>query len=187
MRLFQEHPGWNWHTDDPARLYRKDSGNSIEAPQMLKCYVMHNSVNYGEFIEVEVEKLEFLASAMFGVGRDSSPGSNTKWTGDAYKHGIYRCLRPLSGRPAIVIIEVHGGGTHGYYWNTFTAHETWTRLASTLPSEALWNICHDLCQMYQNARRVEREKLHRQFLEGRLRRRRRNHTVYVEVLSTGPE
>jgi hypothetical protein len=182
MRLIQEHAGWNWHTDDPAKLYVKDTGNNPEPPKILKCYVMHDSLNYGEFIEVEFEKLEFLALAMFGAGRASSSGSNTKWTGDAYKHGIYRCLRPFSGHPAIVIIEVHGGGTQGYYWNTLTAHETWIHLADVLSSEALWNICHDLCQMYHNARNVERRKLHRQFLEGRPRKRRRNHDLYVEVL-----
>ncbi|MCU1299454.1 MAG: hypothetical protein JWO91_3732 [Acidobacteriaceae bacterium] len=123
MRLIQEHTGWNWHTDDPARLFIKNSGSNTEAPKMLECYVMHDSLNHGEFIEVEFEKLEFLASALFGAGRVSSLGSNTKWTGEAYtgeayKDGIYRCLRPFSGHPAIVIIEVHGGGTQGYYWNT---------------------------------------------------------------------
>jgi hypothetical protein len=182
MRLIQEHTGWNWHTDDPAKLHIRDSGSNTEARNMLERHVMHDSASYGEFIEVEVEKLEFLASAMFGVGRVSSPGSNTKWTGDAYKHGIYRWRRPFSVCPAIVIIEVHGGGTQGYYWNTLTAHETWTHLADILSSEALWNVCHDLCQMYHNARNVERRELHRQFLEGRLRKRRRNHNLYVEVL-----
>jgi hypothetical protein len=182
MRLIQKYAGWNWHTDDPAKLSIKDSGNSTEAPKILKCYVMHDLLNHGEFVEVEFEKLEFLASAMFGAGRPSQPGSNTKWTGDAYKHGIYRCLRPSPGQPAIVIIEVHGGGTQGYYWNTLAAHEMWIHLADILSSEALWNICHDLCGMYHNARSAERGKLQRQFLEGRLRKRRRNRILHVEVL-----
>jgi hypothetical protein len=182
MRLIQERPGWNWYTDDPAKLHIKDSGSSIETPKTLKCYVMHDSVNCGESIEVEFENLEFLASAIFGLGRPSSPGSNTKWTGDAYKHGIYRCMRPFSAHPVIVIIEAHGGGTQGYYWNTLTAYETWTHLANILPTEALWSVCHDLCQMYHNARSVERRKIHREFLEGRLRKRRRNRTAHIEVL-----
>jgi hypothetical protein len=57
-----------------------------------------------------------------------------------------------------------------------------THLADILSSEALWNVCHDLCQMYHSARNVERRELHRQFLEGRLRKRRRNHNLYVKVL-----
>ena len=187
MRLIQERPGWNWHSDDPARLYIKDSGNSIESPKMLKCYIMRDSANYGDFIDVEVEKLEFLASGMLGAGRASSRGSNTKWTGDAYKHASYQCPRPSYGRRAIVIIEAHGGGTQGYFWNTLSAYETWTHLVNILPSEVLWNVCHDLCQMYHNARSVERKKIHRQFLEGRLRKKRRNQTVYVEVLAAGTE
>jgi hypothetical protein len=46
----------------------------------------------------------------------------------------------------------------------------------------LWNICHDLCRMYANARHVERNKTHTEFVEGRLKKRRRGQTAYVEVL-----
>lgn len=182
MKLIQDVPGHNWRTDDPARLYIDRTGHLTEAPQTLKCFVMHDSLNQGEFIEIEFDSLEFLATAMFGEGRLSPGGGSTRWTGSSYKHAIYRCTRRFSYR-AIVIIETHGGGTQGYYIATLTTDETWAHLAQSLTSETLWNICHDLCRMYQNARYVERKKTYMQFLQGRLKKRRRGQTSYVEVLA----
>ena len=182
MELIQDFPGYNWHTDDPARLYFPRTGHLTGAPLALKCFVMHDSLNRGECIEVEVDRLEYLATAKFGQGRLSPGGGNTRWTGDAYQHAIYRYTEPFSSRGSIVIIETHGGGTQGYHLATLTAAETWAGLARSLLSETLWNICHDLCRMYQNARYVERQTIYRQFLQGRLKRRRRSHKVYVQVL-----
>ncbi len=182
MKLIQEHPRYNWRTDDPARLYVSGTGHLTEAPPALKCFVMHDSLNRGDCIDVEFDRLEFLAAAMFGQGRLSSPEGNTRWTGSAYQHAIYRYKQPFSSRGSIVIIEVHGGGTQGYHISTLTADETWVRLAHSLPSEMLWNICHDLCRMYGNARYIERQTIYAQFLQGRLKKRRRRHKVYVQVL-----
>jgi hypothetical protein len=180
LRLIQNHPGHNWHTDDPAMLYMRNTGHLAEPPQTLNCFVLHDSLNGGEFIEIELERLEFIASAMFGEARPS--GGSTKWTGDAYRHAIYRYTRPYSSYGAIVIIETHGGGTQGYYIRTLTAVETWSHLAATLTSELLWNVCHDMCRMYDNARYVERHRIYAQFLQGRLKKRRRGGRVSVQVL-----
>jgi hypothetical protein len=182
MKLIQDHPGYNWRTDDPARLHISGTGHLPEAPLALKCFVMHDSLNRGERIEVEFDCLEFLATAMFGQGRLSPGGGNTRWTGSAYQHAIYSYTRPFSSRGSIVIIETHGGGTQGYHIATLTAAETWAGLAHSLPSETLWNICHDLCRMYQNARDVERQTIYTHFLQGRLKKRRRSHKLYVQVL-----
>jgi hypothetical protein len=183
MKLTQDHAGENWHTEDPATLYIKHSGLLSEPPLTLTCFVMNDSLNRGEFIEVMFEHLEFLAAAMFGEGRLSPCGGTTKWIGSAYKHAIYRYKRSVVSSGSIVIIEAHGGGTQGYCINTLTAVETWTHLACALPSEMLWNICHDLCQMYANARYVERQKIHLQFLQGRLKKRRRNNRLHVELVA----
>jgi hypothetical protein len=182
MKLVQDHPGYNWRTDDPARLHISGTGHLAEAPIALKCFVMHDSLNRGESIEVEFDCLEFLATAMFGHGRLSPGGGNTWWTGSAYQHAIYRCTRPFSSRGSIVIIETHGGGTQGYHIATLTAAETWAGQALSLPTETLWNICHDLCCMYHNARYVERQTIYTQFLQGRLKKRRRSNRLCVHVL-----
>ena len=183
MKLVQDHPGYNWRTDDPARLHISRTGHLPEAPLALKCLVMHDSLNRGERVEVEYASLEFLATAVFGEGRLSPGEGNTRWTGDSYKHAIYRYSQPFSSRGSIVIIETHGGGTQGYHIATLTAAEMWVGLALSLPSESLWNICHDLCRMYHNARYVERQTIYTQFLQGRLKKRRRRHKVYVQVLA----
>ena len=182
LRLIQDQPGENWHTDDPAQLHLARTGRLSEPPQTFSCFVLHDSLNRGELIEIEVDRLEFIAAAMFGEGRLSPGGGNTRWTGSAYKHAIYRHTRPLSSYAAIVILETHGGGTQGYYIDTLTAVETWSYLARTLSSELLWNICHDLCRMYDNVRYVERQTTYTLFLQGRLKKRRRGATAYVKVL-----
>jgi hypothetical protein len=180
MRLIQDHPGWNWRTDDPARIHIDRTGHLTEAPTTIKCFRMHDTVNGGEFHEVEFDRLEFLAAAMFGEGRPS--GGGVKWTGSAYKHAIYRHTRPFTSYTSIVMIETHGGGTQGYYIATLTADETWTHLTHSLSSEMLWNICHDLCKVYENARFIERQTIHQQFLQGRLKKRRRRKNYYVQVV-----
>lgn len=177
MRLIQDRAGENWHSDDPAGLYIDRTGHLAEPPQKLRCFVLHDSLNKGDVLEIEIARLEFMAAAMFGEAR-----GNPKWTGDAYRHAIYRYTPEFSAYPTIVVVETHGGGTQGYYIRTLTAVETWSHLASTLPSELLWNVCRDLCDMYHNARYVEQHRIHCQFVEGRLKKRRRRNRVYVEVL-----
>ncbi len=41
MKLIQDFPGYNWRTDDPARLHISGTGHLAEA---LKCFVMHDSL-----------------------------------------------------------------------------------------------------------------------------------------------
>jgi hypothetical protein len=45
MKLIQDFPGYNWRTDDPARLHISRTGHLTEAPLVLKCFVMHDSLN----------------------------------------------------------------------------------------------------------------------------------------------
>lgn len=186
MKLIQDNPGHNWHTDDPAKLFFARTGELTEAPKTMNCFVMNDSLNSGESIEIEFDHLGFVAQALFGDSRPSLASGNTKWTGSAYKYAIYRHTPAFGVYPAIVIIETHGAGTQGYYIKTLTAVQTWAHLTHTLPAETLWNICHDLCRMYANARYVERKAVHAQFLEGRLKKVRRQHRIFVELLPERP-
>jgi hypothetical protein len=182
MKLIQDNPGHNWHTDDTAKLFIARTGELNEAPKTISCFVTNDSLNSGEVIEVEFTQLEFIAPAVFGDSRPSLGGRSTRWTGSAYKYALYQHGSTYEIYPAIVIIETHGGGTQGYYIKTLTAVDTWRHFAHVLPTETLWNICHDLSRMYANARYIERKIIHTQFLQGRLKRVRRNKRLFVEVL-----
>lgn len=179
MKPTQARPSSYWTSNDPADLWFDDAGR--EAPQTIRCYNMHDHLNRGEARDVPVETLEFLAAGIFGEARPSDLGPTTRWTGDSHRYGIYRNPTGLY-RNGIVVIECHGAGMSGYAFDSLVAGETWKHVANAFPPEMIWNICNLFVDAYRTARDAERHFMGRAFLEDRLKKRRRNHRVHVEIL-----
>lgn len=176
MNVIQEHEGYNWKTDDSAGLYLAHTGHK-EAPQELPVQ------NIGHYAEVrtgtiQIADLEFMGAGLFGEGRGSA-AHGSKWTGDCYKFGVYKL--PKRKRGAIVIIRTDGSGTHVYLNDDITALETWEHLVKVSTPEMLWNICYVVVFSYEQGRNHTRREVHQQFVQGRLKKVRRNRQVYVEV------
>lgn len=121
-----------------------------------------------------------MAVGIFGAGRPSRTCRNVKWTGDAYEYGLYQYASGAARHPAIVVLRTDGGGTYAYIDDTLTAIETWTTIAAQ-PPEMIWNICHLIAHTYERAFCAGRAQIEQIFLEGRLKKRRRQGRLRVEV------
>ena len=180
MHPTQAHPGHYWKTNDPADLAFNEAGP--DQPQTIRCYNMQDHLNRGEFRHVPIAGLEFLAAGHFGEARSSRPGSTTKWTGSSHRYGIYRNPSGLY-KNGIVVLERHGGGMVGYAFDNLVAGETWDHIAANFSPEMIWNLCNQIAHAYRTARDAERHIAYQAFAEGRLKKRRRQNKIYVEVIA----
>ncbi len=71
----------------------------------------------------------------------------------------------------------------GYAFDNLVAGDTWEHIAATFRPEMIWNLCHQIAHAYRAARDAERHIAFRAFAEGRMKKRRRNHKIYVEVVA----
>ncbi len=177
MQPTQRSPGYYWKTNDPADLPFNESGPDV--PTSIRCFNMQDHLNRGEFRHVPVEGLVYLASGTFGEARPA--GARATWSGDSHRYGIYRNPSGLY-KNGIVVLECHGAGMVGYAFDNLVAGETWQHIAATFPPEMIWNLCYQIAHAYRAARDAERSILQRAFIEGRMKKRRRSHQVYVELL-----
>lgn len=178
MKFIQDTPGYNHHTDDAADIYFRNTAN--QAPTHLHCVGMGYALSStsAQIFEVELAPFELIGVGQFGVGRPCGWDTATKWTGDSHKYGIYKHGRKL------LILESHGGGEQGYYDNSSHAIELFDQLCSSLPSERIWDLCYQIATTENRAYLKGRQEVMTLFLQGRLRHRKRNHRVHVEILPT---
>jgi hypothetical protein len=115
-----------------------------------------------------VEDLNFIGAGLFGAGRPCLGGS-AKWTGNAYRYGVYTSHKPYSG-PAIVILQSSGGGMVGLQFDFRTSVETWQHLATTSSPELLWNFCHEQFELHREALEGQKRTVFAAFVEGRLKK-----------------
>jgi len=179
MLLQREGEGFNWHTDDPARLYLSNTGNFSEAPTELSAFVIgRGGVIRPATRVVKLEALRLLGHGLFGESRPCGCGSNTRWTGNAYRFGIYE-----EPRKRVVIIRTDGSGTTVYAVDETDALGTWQKFIAALPSDLIWNLCMTLSNTYRKGRTDERQVVLQQFLEGKLRKRKRRGVLQVVILN----
>jgi hypothetical protein len=179
MNPTQAHPGHYWHTDDPADLAFNEAGP--DQPQTVRCYNMQDHLNRGEFRDVPVAALEYMAAGIFGEGRPSRITSTIRWTGSSHRYGIYRNPTGLY-RTGIVILECHGGGMYGYAFDNLVSGDTWQHIAANFQQEMIWNLCNQIAHAYKTARDAERSALLQAFLEGRLKRRRKGSKQWAQIV-----
>jgi hypothetical protein len=177
VKFIQEHPSWNYRTDDAAQIYFRSSEKG--APTHLRCVGMgfELSAHSGTEYSVELAPFECIGAGSFGEGRLCFQSGGTKWTGNSHKYGIYK------HRGSLLILESHGGGEQGYLDRDSHAIELFDHLCATLPPERLWDICYLSAKTENRAHRKGREEMTMLFLQGRLKRRRRNNRYRVEILS----
>jgi hypothetical protein len=174
----------DWHNDPatPPNLKPIEFGKFFQP-------VYPNGI---QTFEVKTSEWTHVARASFGPGRiawrSADRKSETKWTGDSHRYDIYSQKKGSHfGRAAWAIRFSHGGGTG---WFVYEAHsETKSNpieFAASLPEPQRWDFCNFLCESVERtaceAARDEFRKVGEAFIEGRLKKRRRNHTVRVEIV-----
>jgi hypothetical protein len=180
MRFVQDGSLENYHTDDAARIYIR--GTADKAPTHLRCVGMGFDLSAHSDVEfnLELAPFELIGVGRFGEGRPCDGWSDTKWTGDSHKYGVYKHGRSL------LIIESHGGGEQGYLDRHSHAIELFDLMCATQPPERIWDICHLIAHTENRAYRKGRNEMTTLFLQGRLRRKRRNHRHELEILPESP-
>ena len=179
MILQQEREGYNWHTDDPAHLYISNTGHLTDGPKEVTAFIIgRGGVVRAATRVVNLATLKFMGWGLFGEGRPCRFDARTRWTGDAFKFGIYE-----EGTGNVVIIRTDGAGTTAYAVDETDALDTWGKILAILPSEQVWNLCATITGTYRKGCDDERRRVFDQFLEGRLRKRKKHGVVSVEVRS----
>jgi hypothetical protein len=121
-----------------------------------------------------------MGCGLFGESRPCSFDAKTRWTGDAFKFGIYE-----EAARNIVIIRTDGAGTRAYVVDETDAIDTWGKILATLPSEQVWNLCATITGTYRKGCDDERRRVFKLFLEGKLRKCKKYGGATVEVLGEG--
>jgi hypothetical protein len=176
VRFVQDRPGENCHTDDAAKIYFRSSAE--RAPTHLRCVGMgfalcaHSDAEFN----VELTPFELIGVGAFGAGRPSHVGSNTKWTGNSHKYGVYK-----NGN-SLLMLESHGGGEQGYYDDSSHAIQLFDELCATLPRERIWDVCYLIAQTENRAYRKGRHEMAVLFLENRLKRRKHHGYYRLDIL-----
>jgi hypothetical protein len=180
MNFVQDAPHENYHTDDAASIYIR--GSADKAPTHLHCVGMgfELSAHSDAEFNLELAPFELIGVGRFGEGRPCGGLSGTKWTGASHKYGVYKQGRSL------LIIESHGGGEQGYLDRHSHALELFDFLCATLPPERIWDLCYLIAHTENRAYRKGLNEMKTLFLQGRLRRKRRNHQYRVEILPESP-
>jgi hypothetical protein len=125
-------------------------------------------------INVPVQNLQLLAAVNFGEARLCWAGSETRWSGDSFRFGIYRVLKD-DGTPegrCILLVEVNGAGMFFYHWQQADSLRLWENLVATLPEPRLWDLIHGLVGTWRKGGNCERDRLHKLIVAGRIKRRK---------------
>jgi hypothetical protein len=180
MNLLQTRPGCYWQTDDPIRLPLNEAGP--DQPQTIAAFLVGHSGLVRPLCRViRYADLEYMGAGLFGDARQSGSGASWKWTGSAYRYGIYALAEEYRrGRRDVVILRADGSGMKAYVVDELEAEDTWRKLIAACPPELLWNVCSTIAHTYHAGETAGRKKVHLAFLDGRLKKRRKAGRVWAE-------
>jgi hypothetical protein len=174
---------WGWKTEDLVQIFFQ----GVSKPTTVEAFIVgHTGIVKPISVPIPLPELEFIGAGLFGEARPCSFSSTTKWTGDAYKYGIYRRVNRIE-REQIVVLRQDGSGIHAYVAEGSSGRELWEHLCASLRQEQLWDLCHMLTGTHEKARKdasSERQGLiFRAFTEGRLVKRKiRGQSTYKVTL-----
>lgn len=140
-----------------------------------------------ELIEFDVRPAEWthVCSARFGDGRPCgfSSKDTTKWSGDSYRYDIFT-------REDQMALRWWNGGGQGWLIAARKDRRSETCLLSMIAEMHVearrWDACHFIWEAaHKSAAAGElggETRIYEAFLEGRLKKRRRNGAVHVEII-----
>jgi len=139
-------------------------------------------------IKIDTASWSHVCSARFGLGRPCAEPRNSHWTGDSYRYDIFLRVSSHYSKDEYALRWQHGGGT-GWLLEKVPSGmvaSTLSFIASNPAEERRWDFCHFLAEAIAATRRsaaqLENERMSQAFLEKRLKRRKSNHRVYLEVI-----
>lgn len=134
--------------------------------------------------EVKTAEWKHLARASFGPAR----GEGTRWTGDSHRYDIYRYDgEDIFNKLAWAVRYSHGGGQGWFVYRPHSRNKTSPiEHALALPEPQRWDVCNFLCESVERtateAARDQYTRVAEAFVDGRLKKRRKDGRVRVEIL-----
>lgn len=150
-------------------------------------YFLHSCLVKERDMEIVPAAWQHVCSCRFGEGRLCSWSSTTKWTGDCYRYDIFR--RGHERQDKQIALRWSNGSGDG--WLVCEEKDVQDQqsllavIAEITVEERRWDACHFIYNTYrqsweQSAKRKTQE-LHTAFVQGRLKKRKREGRVFVEV------
>jgi len=151
------------------------------APTHVKASVMQYSANGTERF-LSLAKLTHVRSVNGGIRRRAGETQGVDCKSHTYS--VYM-LEFLPGHPQTVIAVNHGGGSLLYLIPHCFADETMRYACAMLPDGAVWDICDMIVDGFNHGREHGASRTAAEyataFVEGRLKKRRKNGQVRVHV------
>jgi hypothetical protein len=145
--------------------------------------------NGRQTFDVKTAEWKHVARATFGPARKGPNARPTEagWTGDSYRYDIYRYAgESFLDEGAWALRFSHGGGNGWLTHRPLQDQTTPLEHAALLPETLRWDICHFLYGSVEKtadeAARDQYRELAVAFVEGRLKKRRKDGRVRVEIL-----
>ena len=187
MKLIPKTEGdetWGWNTDDLAGLYIFKSEHALANDHQPEPPTTFDGVRIGHSgfsvskVQIEIANLHFIGAGLFGESRGKE---GSKWTGTAFRFGIY-IYRGRFGYGKAVIIEQNGAGLFPYVVDELESDKTWTKLCEVLSPEMLWNVCMSFTHTYERGVRDGQRKTEQLFLAGRLKKQKKKGVQFLKVV-----
>jgi hypothetical protein len=132
--------GFFWRSDDPADIIVGESSvNDVVciAPTNISAVDL-NKITTDEVL-IRLDDLEFIVAGLFGADRPSPSGA-AKWSGTAYRYGVYLLPNTFTKSSSIVILSHTPKGTRALILPRY-ATEAWKSVFYGMPSDLVWDIC----------------------------------------------
>ncbi len=135
--------------------------------------------------ELKTAEWKHVARATFGPGRPTD--SSAQWTGNSHRYDIYRYEgKSHFDKGAWALRFSHGGGNGWLTHRPLKGETTPLEHAVILPEPQRWDVCHFLYECVEKtaseAARDQYRRLAEAFVDGRLKKRRKDGRVRVEIL-----
>lgn len=149
-----------------------------EAPVSLPCTLIgHNCHIKGKTVDVPCAELTLLRAYDCGI-RDA--GSHSRWSSNV-RYIVYE-WKPTYGWPSIVIVTDCGGGPCYWTVDQLDFYNTWVALAGVIDDATAWDLLSALTGTYDKGFGEGSKKMSTLFLQGRLKRRKRQGAHHLEIL-----
>jgi len=170
----------DWHNDPATPADLKD----VETGMFFQPKYPNGRTTF----EVKTAEWTHVARATFGPARKGPNARPTEagWTGDSYRYDIYRYTGESHFDTGAWALRYSHGGGNGWLTHRPLAGET-TPLehAARLAESQSWDVCHFLYKSVNTtaneAARDQYRELAEAFVEGRLKKRRKDGRVRVEI------
>ena len=133
------------------------------------------------------QSLELADLTLMRLATGSSrcrPGDRTGWTTVGMDYAVYSYLQ--FGDPDLVIFQKNGAGVRGLWVRSLAAASTvGDAITRLLSNNAVWDLCEVIMDAYDYGdvagTHAARDRYEQAFVEGRLKKRKKNNTDSVRV------